>query len=111
MQHNDFMVGLVKAATQVCHTNEKVITLNPEQTGEFFKNRRIWSDHEVGIICREGELVQLDLPNFPLPVRTNTVEEYSIGPVSIIPAYQYHSIVNFILSRIYTNLIPTGMRI
>lgn len=110
MSHNDFMAGLVQAAKQVCHTKQ-AIELSPEQTLEFFNNRNIWEEYGIGMICQEGELVQLDLPSFPLPVRTNTVEWYTTEDgVEIIPKFQYHSIVNFFLRRYGTNLIPKGMR-
>lgn len=110
MSHNDFMAGLVQAAKQVCHTKQ-AIELSPEQTLEFFNNRKIWEEYGIGMICQEGELVQLDLPSFPLPVRTNTVEWYTTEDgVEIIPKFQYHSIVNFFLRRYGTNLIPQGMR-
>lgn len=111
MLHNDFMADLADAIKQVCHADDKTIGLTAEQTEEFFKNRKLWSEYGIGVVCQEGELVQLDLPSFPLPVRTNTLEWYTTEDgVEIVPRYQFHSIVNFFLRRLGTNLIPQGMR-
>lgn len=107
MLHNAFMADLANAIKQVCHAEDKTISLSADQTAEFFMNRKLWSDYGIGAVCFEGDLVQLDLPSFPLPVRTNTLEWYTTADgVEIIPQYQFHSIVNFFLRRRGVNLIP-----
>lgn len=112
MLHNDFMAGLADAIKQVCHADKSEIKLSPDQTDEFFKNRKHWPDYGIHVRCYEGEMVQLDLPSFPLPVRTITTEQYTTEDgVEIVPRYQYHSIVNFFLRRRDMNLVPLGMRI
>ena len=111
MLHNNFMADLLRAVEQVCRTKKDTINLDFAQTIEFFKARHTWKDHNVKVVAQEGELVELDLPSFPLPVRTETQEQYEIEGVRIIPKFGYHSIVYFFLSRIGRNIIPTGMRI
>ena len=110
MLQDDYLAGLVKAAKQVCHTKQ-YIELDTIETLNFFACRKSWAENGIDVVCQEGELVQLDLPSFPLPVRTNTLEWYvTKDGVEIIPKFQYHSIVNFFLRRRGTNLIPQGMR-
>lgn len=111
MSHNNFMADLLIAIEQVCRTNKDVINLNADQTIEFFKSRRDWRENNVNVVSKEGEIVKLDLPSFPLPVRTETQEQYEVNGVRIIPKFGYHSIVYFFLRRLGTNIIPTGMRI
>lgn len=110
MLYDEFMGDLAKAAKQVCRLKQDTLYLTADQTIEFFSRHKLLTAYGVSVSCYEGELVDLDLPSFPLPVRTNTVEEYSYGGVNVVPAYQYHSIVNYFLSRQDTNLIPLGMR-
>lgn len=111
MLHNNFMADLLHAVEQVCHTKKDAINLDFAQTIEFFKSRHTWKDYDVQVVSREGEMVELDLPSFPLPVRTETQEQYEVKGVRIIPKFGYHSIVYFFLRRMGVNIIPTGMRI
>lgn len=110
MLQNSFMADLAKAAQQVRQAGGSEIILDPYQTSEFFKNRKIWKENKIDVICNEGEMVKLNLPSFPLPVRTNTTEDYSIEDIAVIPRYGYHSIVNFFLCRIGMNLIPANRK-
>lgn len=110
MSQDDYLAGLVKAAKQVCQT-EQSINLNADETMMFFNCRKDWGHNGIAVVCQEGELVQLDLPSFPLPVRTSTLEWYTTEDgVEIVPKFQYHSIVNFFLRRWDMNLIPQGTR-
>ncbi|ADQ55825.1 hypothetical protein PKNFJJPA_00183 [Salmonella phage vB_SenAc_BPS6] len=104
-----FIADLIRAAQQVCQSGETSLKLTTEQTLEFYKNRRYWGKN-VKIHCEPGELVQLDLPSFPLPVQTNTQEYYNVEGVDIIPKFGFHSIVYFFLRRLGTSIGPLGSR-
>lgn len=108
----DIIGELVAEVQQMCREDQyspKSIRLTYDQTRKFYACRSQWGNR-VQIRCIEGQLVKLDLPSFPLPVRTHTLEEYKIEGVRILPAFDYHGIINFFLSRCGMNLIPAGTR-
>ncbi|WPJ72141.1 hypothetical protein DEEACLCL_00124 [Salmonella phage CRW-SP2] len=107
---NDFIEQLLTELQQVCRdkTDCKSVILGSEKTKKFFDCRKQW-DKRIRVHCEQGELVELDLPSFPLPVMTNTTERYFYEGIEIIPAYQYHSIVYFFLRRLHVDLNSFGV--
>ena len=103
---SDYMTDLTEVVRHVCHEGREEIKLNIEQTLEFFANRKTWSEHGVEVRCILGKLEKLDLPSFPLPVRSITREVYTVKDVRIIPAFEYHSIVNYFYRNRTANIIP-----
>lgn len=107
---NDYIEHLIAEVQKVCQDNTdcKTVLLDSDRTKKFFDCRKQWED-KIRVHCEQGELVELDLPSFPLPVMTNTTEKYFYSDIEIIPAYQYHSIVYFFLRRLHVDLNSFGI--
>ena len=103
---SDFMTDFAGMVRHVCQEGKTELQLDTEATLNFFRHRKQWE--AAGVLFRSipGQLVQLDLPSFPLPVRTITREAYLMDGIIIRPAFEYHSIVHYFYRNRFANLIP-----
>lgn len=103
---SDFMTGFAEVVRHVCQQGKDTINLDIYQTIEFFGHRKMWAERGIKVRCIPGKLEKLNLPSFPLPVRAITREVYTMDDVRIVPAFEYHSIVNYFYRNRYANIIP-----